>query len=114
MSTAWRRFEAFKEAWIKFFSFVLFVAITINFLEIVVRVVFESSIDLMFDLPAWLTTWSMLLIAGFIHLENGHLSIEALSSKVKGKTKKILGVVNNLLTILFAGTITYAGILFTS
>ena len=113
MSTDWKkRLTVFKDRWIVFFSYVLFAAITINFLEIVMRVLFNSSIDLMFDLPAWLTTWSMMLIAGMIHLDSEHLCIEAIRSKLTGTPAKLLDFVNNILTTIFAAVVTYSGIMF--
>ncbi|KAF1077480.1 TRAP transporter small permease [Halodesulfovibrio sp. MK-HDV] len=113
MSTDWKkRCKAFKDGWIVFFSYVLFLAITINFLEIVMRVLFNSSVDLMFDLPTWLTTWSMVLISGMILLDNEHLCIEAIRSKLSGKPAKVLDFINNLLTTLFAAIVTYSGIMF--
>ena len=113
MSTDWKkRLTAFKDQWIVFFSYVLFIAITINFLEIVMRVIFNSSIDLMFDLPAWLTTWSMMLISGMILLDNEHLCIEAIRSKLKGTPAKCLDFINNVLTTIFAAIVTYSGVLF--
>ena len=113
MSTDWKKcIIAFKDGWIRFFSYVMFAAITINFLEIVMRVLFNSSVDLLFDLPAWLTTWSMMLISGMILLDNEHLCIEAVRSKMTGKAAKTLDFINNILTIIFAATVTYSGILF--
>lgn len=115
MSTDWKKFFTdFKDGWIRFFSYVMFIAITINFLEIVMRVLFNASVDLLFDLPAWLTTWSMMLISGMILLDNEHLCIEAIRSKLTGSAAKSLDFINNVLTTLFAATVTYAGVLFTA
>ena len=113
-SEAQGRFASLKNAWVIFFSFVLFAAITINFLEIVMRVFFNFSIDLMYDLPTWLTAWSMILISGVILLDNEHLSIEVLRSKLGAKGRKALDFINNLLTLIFGIIVTYAGFLFTS
>lgn len=113
-SEAQGRFATFKNAWVIFFSFVLFGAITINFVEIIMRVLFNFSIDLMYDLPTWLTAWSMILISGVILLDNEHLCIEVLRSKLGAKGKKYLDCINNLLMLIFGATVTYAGFLFTS
>lgn len=106
------RIIAFKEGWIKFFSYVMFIAITINFLEIIMRVFFNYSIDLMFDLPTWLTTWSMMLISGMILLDDEHLCIEAVRSKLTGNTAKTLDFINNILTTIFAAIVAYSGFMF--
>lgn len=105
-------FKRVADVWVKIFAFVLFAAVSINFLEIVMRVFFSASVDLFYDLPAWLTTWSMLMVAGIILLDNEHLCIEALRNQVKGKGGKFLDTVNNLLTILFGAVITYSGIIY--
>ena len=107
------RFEKLKKIWVYFFSFVLFTAISINFFEIVLRVLFNYSIDLMYDLPAWLTAWSMILVSGIILLDNEHLCIEVLRSKMPAKGKRTLDFINNILTLIFGATITYAGFIFT-
>lgn len=40
-----------KDAWIKFMSLVFFAGLTVNFLEILMRLFFHSSIDLFYDIP---------------------------------------------------------------
>lgn len=105
-------FEKAKRIWVTLFSFVFFAAVSVNFIEIIMRVVFNASVDLLYDIPAWFNTWAMLLVSGVILIDNEHLSIDAIRSKITGKKAKVLDAVNNLLTIIFGGVVTYSGIVF--
>ena len=53
-----------KRRWIEFWGLVFFAGILINFAEIVCRTLFHFSIDLMYDLPVWLTIWAVMMVAG--------------------------------------------------
>ena len=53
-----------KRRWLEFWGLVFFAGICINFAEIICRTLFHFSIDLMYDLPVWLTIWAVMMVAG--------------------------------------------------
>ncbi len=106
--------EKFKETYIKYLSYLFFIAVSINFLEIIVRVVFNNSVDLFFDVPTWCNSWVMILASGIVLLDNEHLSIDAVRHKLKHYRllSKSLDLFNNLLTVGFGVVLTVAGIIY--
>ncbi len=105
--------ERLKVTYIKYLSYLFFVAVSINFLEIIIRVVFNRSVDLFFDVPTWCTSWVMILASGIILLDNEHLSIDALRHSMRHNVflTKSLDLVNNILTLGFGLVLTVGGIL---
>lgn len=103
-----------RTVYINILSYLFFIAVSVNFLEIIIRVVFNSSIDLFFDVPTWLNSWVMLLVSGIVLLDNQHLSIDAIREKMRNNiaVSKILDLCNNLLTLGFGLVLTYAGIVY--
>ena len=97
------------DAWIAFWGLVLFFGVSVNFLEIVTRVFFSSTIDLMYDIPVWCTIWATLMVSGPIIIDNEHVSIDAVTHKVKGVAKKILFTINALFTAGFGIVMTVSG-----
>jgi TRAP-type C4-dicarboxylate transport system permease small subunit len=95
-----------------FCAALLFLAVAINMAEIVVRVVFRQSLDLLFDLPVWITVWAMLLITGFLLPENGHVAIDFLRVKIRGGPRRALEVALALVTLAFGAFLTWSGVLF--
>ena len=63
------RYERIKQRWMEFWGLVFFLGVLINFAEIICRTVFHFSIDLMYDLPIWLTIWAVMMLAGPILLD---------------------------------------------
>lgn len=106
--------ERLKITFIKYLGYLFFIAVSVNFLEIIVRVVFNNSVDLFFDVPTWLNSWVMILASGIILLDNGHLSIDALRHSMGHNIllTKSLDLINNLLTLLFGVVLTVAGTLY--
>jgi TRAP-type C4-dicarboxylate transport system permease small subunit len=90
----------------------LFLAVTLNMAEIVVRVIFRQSLDLLFDLPVWVTVWSMLLITGFLLPEGAHVSIDFMKEKLKGGARQALEVLLALISLVYGAFLTWSGILF--
>jgi TRAP-type C4-dicarboxylate transport system permease small subunit len=90
----------------------LFIAVSISFSEIVARVVFKTSIDLFFDFSVWITVWALLLIAGLLLPEGGHISIDFVRMKFSGWPRRVLEVVLALITLAYGVLITWGGILF--
>jgi TRAP-type C4-dicarboxylate transport system permease small subunit len=90
----------------------LFLAVTLNMAEIVVRVIFRQSLDLLFDLPVWVTVWAMLLITGFLLPEGAHVSIDFLKEKLKGGPRKLLEVFLALTSLAYGAFLTWSGMLF--
>ncbi|BHH83471.1 TRAP transporter small permease [Desulforhopalus sp. 52FAK] len=95
--------------WITFWACVFFVGVSVNFIEIVTRVFFSSTIDLMYDIPIWCTIWSTLMVTGPILLDNEHVSIDAITIHLRGLTQKIILVLNALITLAFGIIITVSG-----
>lgn len=106
--------EKFKVKFIKYLSYLFFLAVSINFLEIIVRVIFNNSVDLFFDVPTWLNSWVMILASGIVLLDGEHLSIDALRHTMRHNAflTKSLDLLNNLLTLLFGVVLTLAGTLY--
>lgn len=107
-------FAKLKNFWYKFWALVFFLGVSINFIEIVCRTVFNFSVDLMYDLPVWLTIWSVMMLAGPILPEGEHVSVDMIRDKLTGVPRKILESVNLLICIAFGAIITYGGYLVTS
>jgi TRAP-type C4-dicarboxylate transport system permease small subunit len=95
-----------------FCGLILFIAVTINMAEIAMRVFFRQSIDLFFDLPVWITVWSMMLITGFLLPEGGHVSIDFLRIKLTGKPRWLLEVILAATTLAYGVFITWSSVLF--
>ena len=53
-----------KRRWVELWGIVFFIGVGINFAEVICRSVFHFSIDLMYDIPIWLTIWSVMMLAG--------------------------------------------------
>lgn len=103
-----------KSYWYKFWALIFFLGVSINFMEIVCRTVFNFSVDLMYDLPVWLTIWSVMMLAGPILPEGEHVSVDMIRDKLSGIPKKVLEVINSAVCILFGAVITYGGYLVVS
>ena len=95
--------------WITFWACVFFLGVSINFIEIVTRVFFSASIDLMYDLPVWCTIWSTLMVTGPILIDNEHVSIDAITTHLRGTAKKVILILNALITLAFGIIITISG-----
>lgn len=100
--------------YIRLLSWLFFIAVTVNFLEIIIRVTFNKSVDLFFDVPTWLNSWVMILASGIVLLENQHLSIDAVRHRLRYNVflTKLLDLINNFLTLGFGLVLTYAGIIY--
>jgi len=91
---------------------ILFIAVSISMAEIVTRVVFKMSFDLFFDFPVWLTVWALLLITGFLLPEGGHVSIDFIRIKFKGRLRWLLEICLGLITLGYGVLITGGSIQF--
>jgi TRAP-type C4-dicarboxylate transport system permease small subunit len=101
-----------KHAYEIFCGILLFIAVTISMAEIVARVFFQTSIDLFFDFSVWITAWALMLIAGPILPEGGHISIDFLRIKFSGGFRRILEICLALITLAYGALISWAGIMF--
>lgn len=106
--------EKLKVTYIKYLGYLFFIAVSVNFLEIIIRVVFNHSVDLFFDVPTWCNSWVMILASGIILLDNEHLSIDALRHSMRHNIllTKSLDLINNLLTLAFGLVLAVAGTLY--
>ncbi len=103
--------QKFKDIWIKFWGIIFFIGVSINFLEIVCRTLFHFSWDIMYDLPVWLTIWSVMMLAGPILPDGDHVSVDMIRDNLHGTARKILECFNLLVCIIFGLIITYGGYL---
>ena len=101
-----------KHTYETFCGVLLFVAVTISMAEIVARVIFETSIDLFFDFSVWITAWALMLIAGPILPEGGHISIDFLRVKFSGGYRRALEIGLAIITLAYGALISWAGIMF--
>ena len=93
-------------------GYLLLVAVFISLIEIVARVVFETSFDLFFSFTVWISVWSLLLVTGLLLPEAEHLSIDFLRQKVSGRPRWMLEVTLALVTLGYGVFITWGSILF--
>lgn len=92
-----------------FCGFLLFIAVGISLGEIVGRVIFHTTYDFIIDLPVWITVWAMLLIGGPLIAENGHVSIDFVVTRLKGRARLLLELFNITATIIYGLAVTIGG-----
>ncbi len=102
-----------KDFWPKIWGIVFFIGISVNFFEIILRAGFNMSVDIMFDLPIWLTIWSVMMMAGPILPEGEHVSVDAARDHLYGWPRKVCEIINCIATIIFGIVITWGGVVFT-
>jgi len=93
----------------KFCGLLLFIAVGISLGEIVGRVVFHTTYDFIIDLPVWITVWAMLLIGGPLIAENGHVSIDFMVIKFRGRARLLVELFNITATAVYGFAITIGG-----
>jgi TRAP-type C4-dicarboxylate transport system permease small subunit len=91
-------------------SFVL-IAVLISVSEIVLRVGFNTSYDFIIQASVWLTIWGLLLISGPILAEDGHVSIDFVRNRLRGRPQWLLDLFNTGTTLIYALVVTCGGIL---
>ncbi len=101
-----------KNTFENFCGILLFLAVTISVCEIVGRVLFKTSIDLFFDFAVWITVWALLLIAGPLLPEGGHIGIDFLRTRFTGKLRWGLEILLATITLAYGAFITWGGIQF--
>lgn len=101
-----------KKTYEYFCGFLLFLAVLISIVEIVTRTVFGIAYDLFFDLPVWLTVWALLLIAGPLLPEGGHVSIDFLRVKFKNMPRLAIEIFNAVCTLAYGALFTVGAVLF--
>ena len=90
---------------------ILFIAVIISMSEIVLRVGFNTSYDFIIQASVWLTVWALLLIGGPVLAEDGHVSIDFLITRLRGKPRWVLMFFNTITTLIYSIAITYGGVL---
>lgn len=106
------KFAGARKTFENFCGLLLFLAVTISMLEIVTRIFFRVSFDLLFDFPVWITVWAVLLITGFLLPEGGHISIDFVKNKFSGKLRWLIEVLLGLTTLAWGTLITWGSIRF--
>ena len=98
--------------WFEIFcGLLLCLAVAVSLGEIVGRVFFSTTYDFIIDLSVWLTVWAMLLISGPLLVENGHVSIDFILNKLKGRSRVLLELFNVAATLVYGTAITWGGTL---
>ena len=96
-----------KNALTKFLEFVcclLFAFITVvGTYQIVVRYVFNSPSTVSEELLTYSFTWLALLAAALVFGKKDHMRMSFIADKFKGKKAVFMGIVSELLIMLFAG-----------
>jgi len=112
MSKEKNRYIYAKKIYERFCGILLFLAVSCSIFEIIARVAFHICFDFIIDFSVWLTVWSLLLITGLLLPERGHVSIDFLRDKLKGKPRLFVELFNALFTLTYGAAITLGGILF--
>ena len=84
-------------------------AVCISLGEIVGRVLFKATYDFVIDLPVWFTIWAMLLISGPLIAENGHVSIDFIRTRLKGKARWAMDLFNMGVTLIYGAMVFVGG-----
>lgn len=89
---------------------ILFVFITlVGTYQIVVRYVFNSPSTVSEELLTYSFTWLALLAAALVFGKKDHMRMSFISDRFKGNQVVILGILSELLTMLFAGLVLIYG-----
>lgn len=102
-----------KNALTKFLEFIcclLFAFITVvGTYQIVVRYVFNSPSTVSEELLTYSFTWLALLAAALVFGKKDHMRMSFIADKFKGKKAVFMGIVSELLIMLFAGLVLVYG-----
>ena len=79
--------------------------------EIVARVFFHTTYDFVIDFSVWLAVWAVLLLGGPLLAEGGHVSVEFVREKLRGKSRLFLEAFNSLCTLTYGAVIALGGVL---
>ena len=90
----------------------LLAAVSISFSEIIMRVFFNVSYDIIIDLSVWITVWASLLIGGPILLENGHISVDIIRDRLRGRPRLCVEIINAFACLVFGVVLLFGGIQF--
>ncbi|MEW6263036.1 MAG: TRAP transporter small permease [Thermodesulfobacteriota bacterium] len=101
-----------KDLFEKFCGLLLLLAVAVSMLEIFMRLFLGLSYDFVIDFTVWLTMWSLLLIAGPILPEGGHVSIDFLREKLAGRPRMVLELFLSLCVLIYGFFFAWGGILF--
>ncbi len=86
-------------------------AISINFIEIILRVFFNASYDFIIQASVWLTVWAMLLMLGPVYMDGGHVSLVFIRQRLGPQHRRLLDLFNAGLTAVYGLAIAYGGVI---
>lgn len=95
-----------------FCGVLLFIAVFTSAFEIIARVFFHASYDFIIDFSVWFTVWALLLIAGPLLAEGGHVSIDFFKERLSGRPRLLVELFNAICTLAYGASITVGGIIF--
>ena len=78
--------------------------------EIVSRVLFGKSYDFLYSGIIWLVIWSVLLLSGPVLKEGGHIHVDFVVQKLKGRLRLLVEVLNSLCILIYGALIAWGGI----
>lgn len=102
-------FSRLKRRWTELWGLVFFFGVIINFVEIICRTFFHFSLDLMYEVPIWLTIWAVMMLAGPILPDGDHVSVDMVRDHLYGIPRKVCEIINCIATIAFGVIITWGG-----
>jgi TRAP-type C4-dicarboxylate transport system permease small subunit len=78
---------------------------------ILLREVAGISYDFLTDIVIWLLVWSVLLMAGPLYAEKGHVAVDLVLERVHGRLRQTIELFNAVCTLIFVAATAYAGVL---
>ncbi len=101
-----------KRLFVNFCGYLLLLAVSISGFEIFLRVFIGKSYDFIIDLSVWLTVWALILIAGPLLSEEGHVSIDFIREKLQGKLRLLLELFITLSVLVFGVALCLGSIIY--
>ncbi|GAB3806673.1 TRAP transporter small permease [Virgibacillus kimchii] len=91
-------------------AFLMFLMVSVVTAQVISRYVFNSPFTWTEELGRYTFVWVSFLGMAVAIKRGGHIALDVLVKKLNLNSRKALLTINNLLLLLFAGTLTYSGI----
>lgn len=101
-----RIYDAFEE---KFLMLQLAIAVTVIFIQVVMRYIFNSSLSWSEELARYLYIWQGWLGISFVERKKAHIAIDTLKEKFSRTPRRVIEVVVQLICIFASGFMAYFG-----
>ena len=83
-----------------------------TFIDVVARFIFNHAYFWMNQLLVWAMIWGVFLMAGLLLKEGGHVSVDIVTNKLRGVSRRALLTINWLATLLFCGLVTWSAVVY--